>query len=330
MKRLAELILLVSLLTACASGGERDDPAPATPVTTPEVAVAAPLDVADLRSEWVEVAPHEFIRYQRVGDGPKTVVLLHELGAALENWDEVLPVLSAQPGLSLIRYDQRGAGMSSKIRGPVSMADHASDLARLLDALGVSGPVVLVGDTFGATVALQFAADYPARVSGVLAMGPTAYLDPAPERVAKFPDPLAEGAAPATMTGKPLDPTDPASAHTSRTGEFKVIYPEALRTDPERLARFYGVAYSGDPTSVMLTLRMVYSTGFRDVFSRVNCPVLLTRSTRFLRPRSEYEAMLTVLPNAEFQEIDSGHYPAVMSPELVADLALAFIKRLPS
>jgi 3-oxoadipate enol-lactonase len=288
--------------------------------------VATPSAKAEPRSEWVETSPHVFLRYQSVGNGPHTVVLLHELGAALENWDEVVPKL-ASAQRRIIRYDQRGAGLSTKIRGDVRMPDHANDLRDLLDKLGVQGPVTLIGDTIGASVALQFASQYPQRVDGVLAMGPTAYLDPQPQLVAKFPDPLASGAAPATMTGKPLDASDPDAAHTSRTGEFSVVYPKALRTDPARLARFYGVAYSGDPTSVMLTLRMVYSTGFREAFSRIQCPVVVTRGAMFLRPLAEYQQLVAAIPNAELREIQSGHYAAVQSPELVGEIAQQFLVR---
>lgn len=281
----------------------------------------------DPRSEWAETSPHTFLRYQQIGEGASVVVLIHELGAALENWDEVTRALATSKR-TVVRYDMRGAGLSSKIRGPITMEDHANDLRGLLDTLHISGPVTLIGDTIGASVALQFASQYPERAAGVLAMGPTAYLDPQPQLIAKFPDPLAPGAGPATMTGKPYDPNDPDAAHSNRVQEFKVVYPEALRTDQARLARFYGVAYSTDPTSAMLTLRMVYGTGFREAFSRIRCPVLMTRGVMFPRPASEYKKMVDAIPNAEFVEIQSAHYPAVESPELVAELAQQFLTKL--
>jgi len=338
---LAQAVALVGCAATAPTTGRDSAPAgrSAAPVkatagaatNTPSHTAESPaaLDLGALRSQWLETSPNVFLRYQRIGSGPEVVVLLHELGASLENWDEVVPQLVA-PGRTIIRYDQRGAGMSSKIRSPITMHDHAHDLAQLLDGLGVHGRVRLIGDTFGASVALQFAADYPDRTAGVLAMGPTAYLDPQPQRVARFPDPLAPGAGPATMTGKPYAADQLDAAHVDRTGEFHVVYPPDLRTDPQRLARFYGVAYSADPTSVMLTLRMVYATGFRDTFARIRCPVLLTRSTRFMRPASEYQEMAASIPGARWINIDSGHYAAAETPERVGELARSFLAELGS
>lgn len=310
MKSIA--LSMASLLIAACSGVATLPP-PAAPV------------IGD-GSDWAEVSPHVFLRYQRIGNGGHTVVLLHELAAAMENWDEVVPYLST-PQRSVLRYDLRGSGMSSKIRGLVSIEDHAKDLLGLLDHLQIKGPVVLVGDTFGASVALQFASMYPERTAGVMAMGPTAYLDPQPQLIAKFADPLAPGAAPASLA-KISDPNDPDAAHKGREREFAAVYPEALRTGGERLSRFYGVQYSTDPTSALLTLRMIYSVGFRDAFSKIRAPVLMTAGSLFLRPVAQFEEMAAAIPGAEFQQMKTAHYAAVESPELVGPAAQQFLARL--
>ena len=96
----------------------------------------------------------------------------------------------------------------------------------------------------------------------------------------------------------------------------------------QRLARFYGVQYSTDPTSALLTLRMLYSTGFRDVLSKIQCPVLMTAGTMFLAPMSQFEEMAASIPNARFEPMATGHYAAVESPELVGPLAQKFLAEL--
>lgn len=314
-KRIASAVTfsLLLVLAACTRN-------PVTEQAAAQAVVAAPV------TDWAEVSPHVFLRYQRIGHGASTVVLLHELGATLENWDEVLPYLKAS-NRTLLRYDQRGAGLSSKIRSAVTMEDHARDLRGLLDALDIKGSVVLVGDTFGASIALQFAAMYPERTAGVIAMGPAGHLDPQPKMFAKFPDPLAPGAAPANLA-KVSDPADPDAQHKGREREFSIVYPESLRTDPARLARFYGVQYSTDPTSALLTLRMIYSIGFRDVLPQIRCPVLMTAGTKFLVPVAKFQELAALIPGAEFQPMVTGHYAAVESPELVGPLAQQFLTRL--
>lgn len=296
---------------------------------TKALAPAAATDVApDLsaRMEWAQVGTHAYARYQKIGNAENTVVLLHELGNALEAWDEVVPYMVSSQR-SVLRYDLRGAGMSTRIREPITMQAWVDDLAGLLDSLEINTPVVLAGDTFGASVALLFASQHPERVAGVVAMGPTAYLDPQPQRVARFADPLAADAAPATLAVG-VDPQVPGAQHKGREREFQAVYPAALRTDEDRLVRFHGLAYSTDPTSALLTLRAVYAWGFREAFSNIKVPVLMTAGTKFMRPMNEFREMAATIPNARFVEMETGHYAAIQSPQLSAPTLLEFMKEL--
>ncbi len=315
---IAAVLMLPLLASGCASS-------PGTAPTPLREATAPTVDL-DARMEWAQVGPHVYARYQKIGTAKNTVVLLHELGNALEAWDEVVPYLASSER-SVLRYDLRGAGMSTKIRTPITMQDWVDDLKGLLDTLDITTPVVLAGDTFGASVALLFASAYPERVSGVVAMGPTAYLDPQPERVAKFADPLAPGAAPSTLA-MGVDPQTPGAQQKGRQREFQAVYPQVLRTDAGRLERFHGLAYSTDPTSALLTLRAVYAWGFRDAFAAIKVPVLVTAGTMFMRPMNEFREMAAAIPGARFVEMKTGHYAAIQSPELSGPTILEFMKEL--
>src|SRR5579872_499178 len=54
------------------------------------------------------------LHYELAGAGGPAVVLLHELGGTLYSWDAVAPPLAAHR--RVLRYDQRGAGLSEKVR----------------------------------------------------------------------------------------------------------------------------------------------------------------------------------------------------------------------
>jgi pimeloyl-ACP methyl ester carboxylesterase len=58
------------------------------------------------------------------------VVLIHEMGGTLESWDGVAPLLARHR--RVLRYDTRGAGLSQKARGALSI-DMTEDLAALMD-----------------------------------------------------------------------------------------------------------------------------------------------------------------------------------------------------
>ncbi|TMJ91583.1 MAG: hypothetical protein E6G76_02865 [Alphaproteobacteria bacterium] len=57
------------------------------------------------------------IHFELAGEGP-SVVLLHEMGGTLASWDGIFPALSAQ--FRTLRYDQRGSGLSEKVRQAIT------------------------------------------------------------------------------------------------------------------------------------------------------------------------------------------------------------------
>jgi pimeloyl-ACP methyl ester carboxylesterase len=74
----------------------------------------------------------------------------------------------ANAGAEVILYDLRGHGMSERPRTGYQVSDSVADLAALLDALGVQGPVHLVGNSYGGTIALGFAVACPERVESMV------------------------------------------------------------------------------------------------------------------------------------------------------------------
>src|SRR5258707_15460526 len=87
------------------------------------------------------------LRYELTGSGERVIVLIHEMGGSLESWDEVVPRLTAKR--RVLRYDTRGAGLSEKVRGALSIDTMVDDLAALMDALGITGKVALAGIAVG-------------------------------------------------------------------------------------------------------------------------------------------------------------------------------------
>jgi 3-oxoadipate enol-lactonase len=95
------------------------------------------------------------------GEGP-ALVLLHSGVCDRRMWDPQWPAL-IEAGYQLIRCDFRCFGESPAADGPASDAE---DVLELLDALGL-GRAALVASSYGGTVALEFAARWPDRVSAM-------------------------------------------------------------------------------------------------------------------------------------------------------------------
>jgi pimeloyl-ACP methyl ester carboxylesterase len=106
------------------------------------------------------------LHYEVAGQGDP-LVLLHAGIAGAGMWDEQWAPLSQH--YQLIRYDRPGFGNAPLVN------DHFSDrrqLAQLLDHLGVERAHVL-GCSIGGEIALDFALDYPQRVSALILVSAT-------------------------------------------------------------------------------------------------------------------------------------------------------------
>src|SRR5262245_27506160 len=92
-------------------------------------------------------------RFLLEGQGP-LVVLIHGVGARLENWDGVARCLTNE--FRVLRYDLRGHGGSTRAPGPYSLPLFADDLKALLDHVGVD-KANIVGHSLGGMIAQMFA-----------------------------------------------------------------------------------------------------------------------------------------------------------------------------
>lgn len=104
---------------------------------------------------------------QRLGGGERTVVFLH--GLVMDNLSSWYFTLAnpAAKSADVVLYDLRGHGRSERPPAGYRVDDMVADLAALLDALDLSRPVDLVGNSFGGLLALAFAIAHPDRVGGL-------------------------------------------------------------------------------------------------------------------------------------------------------------------
>src|ERR1700730_207853 len=83
-----------------------------------------------------------------------TVVLIHGLLTdSLASYYFTLAPAFAASGLDVVMYDQRGHGRSGRPESGYTLDTNVEDLDALLDRLEVTGPVHLVGNSYGGTVA---------------------------------------------------------------------------------------------------------------------------------------------------------------------------------
>ncbi|GGV26148.1 alpha/beta hydrolase [Streptomyces filipinensis] len=98
-----------------------------------------------------------------------TVVLVHGLltDSLASYYFTVAPAFAAA-GLDVVMYDLRGHGRSERPPDGYTLDHNIDDLEALLDRLAVTGPVHLVGNSYGGTIAFGFAARHPERAAGLV------------------------------------------------------------------------------------------------------------------------------------------------------------------
>jgi pimeloyl-ACP methyl ester carboxylesterase len=99
------------------------------------------------------------LRYELRGSG-EPVVLIH-WGVVSAFAAPLLDEPALAEGHQVLTYDRAGFGGSSRIEGPLTIADHARHGALLMHHVGIEGAHV-VGHSSSATIALQLAHDFAA------------------------------------------------------------------------------------------------------------------------------------------------------------------------
>jgi 3-oxoadipate enol-lactonase len=254
---------------------------------------------------WIDVNGVS-LYYELSGKGNPTVVLLHEMGGSLGSWDGVAPGLAKR--FRTLRYDQRGLGLSEKVREPFSHDDLTNDLEALLKALKLEPPYCLVSVAASAVQVLRFYERHPEQVSRIVLGNPAPGVDAS--RAAQ----LDERAAKAEQEGlrKTLDITLDKS------------YPPTL-TDRETYETYRGRYLANDPVGFANMNRMFARANMIYMLSRLKCPTLVIAGRQdAIRPAAMSEQIAKTIPGARFESIDAGHFMPTTAPKAMLALIEEF------
>ena len=250
------------------------------------------------------------LRYELAGPAQSPVVLLiHELGGTLESWDETLPAF--QHEFRTLRYDQRGCGLSEKVRGTVDIGDMVTDIAALLDALNLTAPVYVVGSALGAGIAAAFAARHPERVSKLAIQSLVTRSNPATRPAMEARAKEVEGTGMRVQVQASLDRS----------------YPEILRGNKERYEQYGARWIANDPFSFAAINRMLLNMELDAELKNITAPTLsIGCKYDVMRPPPMVAEMSKLLPNVKYVDAESGHFMHAQTPELFTSMVVPFLK----
>ena len=244
----------------------------------------------------------ERIAFATSGDGPPLVKAANWLSHLEFDWESpvwspMLAELSREH--TLVRYDERGCGLSDWNVADLSFEAWVHDLETVVDKIGVER-FPLLGISQGASIAVAFAVRYPERVSHLILHGGYARGR------------LRRGATPAQR--------DEAEAMNRLAelgwGQENPAFRQFFTTQfipggsPEQHLWFNELErISTSPVNAGRFMRVFNDIDVVDDLARVSCPTLVLHSTGDARvPFDEGRLMASLIPGARFVPLDSKNH----------------------
>ena len=265
------------------------------------------------------------IFYEVYGDGKATILLLPPWSIVhSRGWKMQIPYLARH--YRVITFDPRGNGRSDRPIGAKAYDERefAADAVAVLDATG-SDRAVIVGFSLGAQRSLLLATEHPARVAGVVFIGPAVPLAPTASRdqwVAGFNEPRDSyhGWGKYNRHYWLSDYEDFVEfffskaynePHSTKHHEDAVAW--GMDTDPETLVDTHlGPSLSADDVHALA--------------ERVSCPVLVIHGTAdAIRTHQAGVALANLLGGTMVSLDGSGHAPHARDPVKVNLLLRDFV-----
>ena len=254
------------------------------------------------------------LAYSDTGAGPDlTVLLVHGYPLNRSMWDPQLGALRSVA--RVVAPDLRGFGASEAgPPGPLTMEQHADDLACLLDWLQIKEPVVYCGLSMGGYVGFAFWRRHRQRVRGFVLADTRAAADSDQARANR-----------ATLIARTEETN---SSQPAIDLQMPKMLAPGLRAGslPDVLSR--AMMGSTSPRTIIEAARGIAERpDSLELSGSIDVPVLvLVGEHDLLTPPSDSEAMLEALPNARLVRIDqAGHMANLENPEQFNEVLLEWL-----
>ena len=255
------------------------------------------------------------ISFDDVGTGPDVLLLVHGTPFNRSMWHPQLNA-AASAGWRVIVPDLRGYGRSTVVPGKTPFDVFASDLAALLDHVGIDR-VALGGLSMGGQIVMQFARRYPERVRGLVLAATFAQTDTdeGKRRRNALADRLVEeGMLPYASEVLP-----------------KMLAPRSIAALPAVAEHVTTMMRTTDPKGAAAALRgRSERPPYEDTLATLAVPALIVvGSEDAFTTRDDAERMRDLVRDSELLWLDGiGHMPNLESPDAFNAALVRFLGRL--
>ena len=236
------------------------------------------------------------------------LVLINSLGSSLHIWDLVAPRLATRA--PIIRDDKRGHGLSDCPPGPYTLANHANDLAGLLDYWQVP-EAILIGISVGGMIALTYALAQPTRVKALVLCDTGAQIGTPELWNSRIEAIRQQGMA--AMTASIL---------------ARWFTPAFAQQQPAMYQGYANMLMRTPVEGYIATCAALREADLRTAVSAIQTPTLVLCGTEDLStPPALGQALAAQLKNARFALIDSAaHLPCIEQPTTFVDQVEHFLQ----
>lgn len=274
--------------------------------------------------------------YRQVGSGKALLVYVHGgPGSNFRGNGTEMDRLAR--GRTLVMYDQRGSGRSDVISDAkrLTAADHVRDLEAIRRHFKVSR-MALIGLSWGAGLALLYAAEHPTHVKQLLLVSPMPLTKQSmTERLSHMASVLGpEATARARQIRDELRTADDETVHDlCREASALIFRAYLLNATPEALARaakrcdIPAAAIRNRPIVEQATLASLGEWDFRSIAKGIRVPTLILEGAETTVPLAPTREWTTAIPNARLMLISkAGHELFLDQPEAFLAAAETFLR----
>ncbi len=251
----------------------------------------------------------DLLGHERVGSGPRAVVVLNDWLCDTSTWDGARAYLDCER-FSWVFADLRGYGRSRHLRGAYTAIEAASDVLALADALGWLR-FAIVGHSMSSLVALHLAQQHADRIERAVLLTP--------------PPPAGFGADDAGLEGaRALARGDDTLRNAVLTPRFGDRLSAGWRA--YKIARW---RVSAEPEAAAGYVALFACDGVPDPTAPVTVPVLAITGERDVPPMRRDAVLSSLSPVCKQLEVHAlvevGHYPMQEMPPLTVALVERFL-----
>src|SRR5215813_13162192 len=307
-RRILSLVMALTLACALSSGVNASDGG-----NSPKSGDDSP-DSAGLEESYMEIEKTKLHLVQG-GTGQQTVVMIHGNAGDIQDFEYGLAKLISR-SYRVIGFDRPGHGKSERPGSKSASVEYqAIMLHKTLRSLGVNN-AILLGHSWGASLALCYALKYPAETAGLVLLAPAAFpgADPNPLLQAVVKTPLIGELA--LTLGKTL-----MGDERLRHKLEKAFYPQPVPGNYLRMATSTWLgrkrlrAYLEDEWSLNASLRRMSRH-----YGELRMPVVIVTGDRdqIVSPKENAYRLKKRIPQAQLVELKgAGHEIPLTRPDSV-------------